>query len=268
MEGYEILLLRGNSAAPMNQITTFSFFLFFVSHAILAQEEKSIKGKIVIKDATPLGVSITNLNNEKEVFSNAKGEFTILAKPSDVLVFYSINLDNQRKIIDVKEYEAGNFSIEMTSKVTELNEVEILIPKFDAVSLRVLSKPAKKFTPAERRLATAGEFRPIQLLGLLGGSLPLDPLINSISGRTSKLKKEVKIEKREQFLEKIEENFDDGVFMSEVKIPLHNIGEFKQFLIDHTDFTNALTAKNKVMAFFIMSKLATEYLNLIQHEKQ
>ena len=58
----------------------------------------------------------------------------------------------------------------------------------------------KKYTPAERKLKTAGDFKPIHLLGLLGGAFALDPIINKINGRTKKLKKEIKVEGKETYL--------------------------------------------------------------------
>jgi hypothetical protein len=40
----------------------------------------------------------------------------------------------------------------------------------------------------QKELRTAGDFKPIMLLGLIS-SMPLDPLINKINGRTKRLKK-------------------------------------------------------------------------------
>ncbi|WAC01499.1 hypothetical protein N7U66_16040 [Lacinutrix neustonica] len=38
----------------------------------------------------------------------------------------------------------------------------------------------KPKTKSERQLQTAGDFKPIMLLGLLAGSMPFDPLLNAI----------------------------------------------------------------------------------------
>lgn len=43
-------------------------------------------------------------------------------------------------------------------------------------------------TQMERRLYT-GDFKPIDLLGLLGGSVNVDAILNSINGRTAMTKK-------------------------------------------------------------------------------
>jgi hypothetical protein len=56
----------------------------------------------------------------------------------------------------------------------------------NAVSERIVAKEPKKYTVAERRLRTAGDFKPIMLLRLLGGYASYCYKIN---GRTKRLKK-------------------------------------------------------------------------------
>ena len=48
---------------------------------------KEIHGKIVAASGNVAGVTIVNLVNEKSTVSDSKGEFYILAKPEDLLVF-------------------------------------------------------------------------------------------------------------------------------------------------------------------------------------
>lgn len=67
--------------------------------------------------------------------------------------------------------------------------------EFTALSLGIIQKEIKPPSPYERQLYTAGDFKPIHLLSLLGGSLQVDPIINAISGRTKRLKKYIQFEK-------------------------------------------------------------------------
>lgn len=87
----------------------------------------------------------------------------------------------------------------MTTKELELQEVVVNEnTAITAENLGIIPKGQKKYTQAERQLATAGDFKPIMLLGLLGGSMQLDPLINKINGRTKRLKANVEIEKEKK----------------------------------------------------------------------
>ena len=60
--------------------------------AIGQHNEKLLHGKIVAEDASVSGVDVVNLGNEKVTVTNAKGEFSILAKADDILVFSSMTL--------------------------------------------------------------------------------------------------------------------------------------------------------------------------------
>ncbi len=61
----------------------------------------------------------------------------------------------------------------------------------------------KRKTKSERLLHEAGDFRPAMLLGLLGGSLPINPILNGLSGRTKMLKKRVELEKNTEKMQRL-----------------------------------------------------------------
>ena len=109
----------------MKSNSTFPIFLIFITQFVFSQSEKLLHGKILIKDATPQGVHIINLMNEKETVSDSKGAFSIVAKPDDLLVFSANHLDYMRKIIETSDYDSAVLQIEMTSKINELDEVEV-----------------------------------------------------------------------------------------------------------------------------------------------
>jgi hypothetical protein len=52
--------------------------------------EKLLHGKIVVESGHIDGVTIVNLVNEKTTVSDGNGEFFILAKAEDLLVFSSV----------------------------------------------------------------------------------------------------------------------------------------------------------------------------------
>ena len=249
------------------KITFFVLFSFFTIVGF-SQSEKIISGKILVKNATPSGVHIINLVNEKEVISNENGEFKILAKVDDLLVFSSLTLDYQRKIIEVEDYNAGFFTMEMTAKINQLDEVEVVhYTKINAVDLGILSKKPKVYTPAERRLENAGVFRPTDILLIPFGGMPVEPLLNAISGRTKQLKKELQIERKEFAILKIGDLFPDEYFVSQLKIPKDYVKAFQYYCVEKKDFISVLKSKNKSLIAFKMSELAVEYNKLLNEKK-
>lgn len=245
-------------------------FLFFllISQFAFSQEEKLIKGRIVVKDAMVEGVRVVNLVSEKEVMTNNKGEFSIWVKPEDLLVFSAVHLDYMRKFIEIEDYNSPLLIIEMTSKVNQLDEVEVRdFSRINAVSLGILSKPAKVYTPAERRLQTATGLYPSANVGtMMGGSVGLDPLLNWISGRTSMLKKEIEVEQKEFLLQKVGNLFEDDYYTEKLKIKKESIKAFQYYVIYDERFIEALNSKNKVLATFLIGGLALQF-NKLSNEK-
>lgn len=244
------------------------FLLFMIAQLGFSQEPKLLKGRVVVKDATPEGVKVVNLVSEKETLTNSKGEFSIWVKPEDLLVFSALHLDHMRKFIDTEEYNSSLLIVEMTSKINQLDEVEVRnFSHINAVSLGILSRPAKVYTPAERRLQTATGLYPTANVGtMMGGSIGLDPLFNWMSGRTSMLKKEVEVEQKEFLLLKLSALFEDDYYTEKLKIDKEAIKAFQYYIIYDERFINALNSKNKFLATFLIGGLAQEFKK-ISNEK-
>lgn len=226
------------------------FFLMFVVQLSFCQNDKIISGKIIVKDARVNDVHVINLTKDKETITNNVGEFTILVSPDDLLVFSAVHLDYMRKIVEQDDYDKGVLIVEMTSKINALDEVEVKnYSNINAVALGILSKPAKEYTPAERRLFGAT-------------SSPIDALINMISGRTKMLEKGVEIEKREFLLEQLEGLYSDAFYQENLNIEKENIKGFHYFLVEDNRFTEALQSKNKTFASFLLIEIAAKYNSL------
>jgi hypothetical protein len=238
---------------------TLPFLILFISTIGMAQTRRHIQGKIVVRDASPADVLILNLNTEQEARSNALGLFTILAKTEDVLVFSSVNLDYMRKMIEENDVHQGNFEIKMTSKQIVLDEVEI--KTYNAVNLGIRQKAAIQYTPAERRLKTAGDFKPIHLLGLLGGSLELDPIFNAINGKTKRLKKEIKLERNKKRLMQFQEFFPKHELMEQVKIDRDQVMEFTYYVLEKDEFIAILEKQEKSRMLFYLIEMHSQFKN-------
>lgn len=230
-------------------------FLFIILFQFSFAQEKRIHAKIVADGNNVEGINIVNLVNEKSAVSDANGEFYILAKAEDLLVLSAINFEYKRHIISAEDLKSNTIEITMIPKVGQLEEVVITEYKnINAVDLGILSKPAKEYTPAERRVRTA-------TTGLL------DPLANLISGRTKKLKDNVQIEKKVFLLEKLDYLYEDEYFTEKLKILSENIQGFKYFAVESPELAKAVKEKNKIKSDLILIQLAEKYLELRKDEK-
>ena len=227
--------------------------MIFVTPLLWAQTalEKLIHGRIIADSAVVKGVNVVNLVNEKETITNENGDFFILAKADDVLVFSASHLEFKRKLIQEEDLKASLVIVNMIPKITELNEVVVDKKSNDGISI---IPGQKKYTPAQRKLYTARS-------GLF------DRPLNWMSGRTAMLKKEVAVERKERLLSKIEVLYEDKFYVETLKIPDGYIRDFQRYAIDDADFVSALNAKNKTMMLFLIGKLAVHYNEILKSEK-
>ena len=256
----EILLPQFNLKAGMKIWLTL-FFQINILTIAKGQQQKEImlSGTVLLNNKEIEDVFVKNENSNETTNSDANGRFTIKCQLGDILNFSSINTETKRKKITKSEYQSNSLIVTMTSKTIDLNEVIINNNAITAEKIGIIPKNQKKYTPAERRLKTAGDFKPIHLLSILGGTLPLDPIINKISGRTKRLKKELEIEKKERLFNRLKALYKDDFYFVNLKIPKIYVDAFRYFCIENQYLVSYLTSGNKQLLELLMSELAVTF---------
>ena len=242
--------------------------LFFVQMQAQTSPLTLLKGKITSQIKELGGVTISNLRSESDTTIDQNANFSMFVKVGDTLKVSGLQIISKKMVISEKDLSKQLYVISVESKVIALDEVEIkTYPNINAVSLGILQKPAKVYTPAERKLRTATAAYPTANIGTMaGGSIGLDPLLNAISGRTAMLKKELVIERKEKLLQKIEYMFKEEYFVENLKIPKEYIRGFWYYSVEDPKLVDALNSKNKMMSRFIFSDLAVKYLEIIKKQ--
>lgn len=113
-------------------LTTISFFTYQLS---ISQTEKLINGKVLSQNLPINKVEVINKTTKISTKTNELGEFSILVKMQDSLIFYSKDYFFTRLKITTKDIENNNFLVNMILKPEELNEVVINKVKFDKVKI-------------------------------------------------------------------------------------------------------------------------------------
>lgn len=217
-------------------------------------EEKQIHGKIIANSANIEGINVVNLVSQKSTVTDSKGEFFISVKVGDLLVFSAVDIEIKRILVEDEDLKREQITVYVIPKITELKEVIInKNPQITAENLGIISKNIKRYSPAERRLMEAK-------------ALPINALLNIISGRMAMLKKELIVEKKETLLGKIEYFFDDKYYTETLKIPVEYIKGFQYYCIEDSDFVASIKSKNKFMTMFRIVKLAENYNQIIANE--
>ena len=230
---------------------------------------KEIQGQIFEQSTSVEGVNIINNTTQVTAVSDVNGLFSIAVKEGDVLVFSAVNLNPYKHRITNEDLKSNSLQIKMTVKEMELKEVIVNEnSNITAENLGIIPEGQKKYTPAERKLATAGDFKPVHLLGLLGGSMQIDPLINKINGRTKKMKELIEVEKKENNIIQLGYLFEDAYFIDYLKIPSEHINGFKFYLVENEQAASLLEEKDKTKLTFLMSEMALKYNEILSGENK
>lgn len=193
-------------------------FLFLIQSTFSQSVE--ISGKVDSK----IGIeNIHVINKTAQVFTitNQNGEFKIRVSLNDTLTFSSIQHKIKTVIIDKNVLLFKALKVILDEQITELDEVlvgKVLTgnllsdikntkgdPPINFYDVGIPGYKGKPATQSERRLheATTG-----------GGFIPLNPILNAISGRTKQLKNQIKAEEAETLIQSIKGRLSKDFFAS------------------------------------------------------
>ncbi|MDG2433424.1 hypothetical protein [Flavobacterium sp.] len=229
---------------------------------------KKCSGKVVVNSIPVSSANVSNQSSKQVTTTDANGFFELEVREGDVLHFSAVNVMAKELIVTNTIFSEGFIAVAMQYVNIQLEEV--VIPKTSKItteSIGVIPFGQKRYTQAERHLQTAGDWKPIMLLGLIGGSMPLDPLINKINGRTKRLKKLVVLEGKLAMIEKLDEYFVQDFYTKKLNIPVDYIEGFKFYIIENNTFVDYLKSNNITMAKFLIIELAVSYNEIIKSEQ-
>ena len=213
-------------------------------------ERQILKGKIITESDFLEDIHVINISNNDVVIAQRDGFFSINAGVNDTLMFSAINLKGYQRVVNAFDLSSKLIYVPMEVLVNQLAGVTVTEYKnINAVSLGIIPKGEKTYTPAERKLISAGG------IGIVG-------LINLINGRREMLKKELIVEGKELLQEATIDYFTKDYITKTLKIPEEYVEGFLYYIVEDSRFANEMTNDNKAMAAFILSELATEYITL------
>ena len=111
---------------------------------------------------------------------------------------------------------------------------------------------AKPRTLAERRLFEA-------VTG--GGIVPLNPVINAITGRTKYLKKVLATERKYARTSRVRAFYPDSLYTRVLKIPYERIPDFMYFCEVDTEFNSIVDSRDKLRIWEFLKQKSVVYRN-------
>lgn len=117
-------------------LTTISFLTYQFS---ISQTEKLLHGKVVFQELVLKNVEVINKTAKTSSRTNELGEFSILAKEQDSLLFFSKDYLFTRLKLTLKDLEKNYLVVEMTLKAEELENVLVSRSVFTKTDLKKIA---------------------------------------------------------------------------------------------------------------------------------
>ena len=219
---------------PRNSCLLLCFLIMGVSLEAQSVLSRKLEGIVTNNGKSIPDVHVMNTSRNLATITNAEGRFSITVGLNDTLIFSAVQFKRKFLVINNDMLQSLSIVVPMEEFVNELDEV-VLRP-FDlsgdlsrdmgqlgtgsvttASTLGLPNAYVKPVTQAERKLfeATSG-----------GSGIPLNPLINALTGRTKYLKKVLATEKQYARTDRVREFYADSLFVQELKIPKTRIDDF------------------------------------------
>ncbi|WP_299251163.1 hypothetical protein [uncultured Lacinutrix sp.] len=256
------------------------FCLLFLISCFSFSQNTILLGAVAGEESVD-GIHVINRSQKKYATTSDKGEFKMEAIVNDTIVFTSVQYKSSTHIVTVDNILNKTLNVNLETQVNQLPEALIGFTLTGDLSKDVLNSDAKRSinfydvgipgykgkrkTQSQRLLAEAGEFKPIMLLGILGGSIPLNPILNGISGRTKELKKRVDIENNTKLMNALKNRLSESFFKeNELKEELR--AEFFYFCAEDDAFETRCAFSDLEALIFMKEKYVIYKENLALKE--
>jgi hypothetical protein len=200
--------------------------LLFICNFSFAQSDYRtwIRGKVLYRNNNVISANVVNNTSQKATITNGEGEFEMLVKLNDRLVFSSVQYQIRSLVVNKEILQKSRIVIDVNEKVTQLDEVVVgpeNIEKFLDLKEEEFKKVDYTFdksTKIENQILKAGRLTNglnfIALYKVIAKSSSKDENFsdsNAINYKPSNLLREV---------------YDDSFFIANLGIPKDKISEF------------------------------------------
>ncbi|OUS03416.1 hypothetical protein A9Q86_00445 [Flavobacteriales bacterium 33_180_T64] len=250
-------------------------YLFIISLLIwssqLIAQSKNITGR-VIASGDVIGIHIINKTASKFAITDDNGQFEIPAKLNDTIMVSGLQYKLNEFVVNDIIMQSKEVTVNLEDEVNFLDEVVVgkvltgdlmsdienrdTKRQINFYNLGIPGYTGPKKTQSERRLYEAKSG---------SGLLPLNPVLNWISGRTNRLKAQIKREELDIAISEAMSKFSQMLFETEV-LEVSKQKEFFYFSSDDPKFLHLSKIGDDMKLFqFLQEKLEAFKSQIEEH---
>ncbi|MFC7346824.1 carboxypeptidase regulatory-like domain-containing protein [Chryseobacterium zhengzhouense] len=247
----------------------FAVFFFYITANFFCQQK--VSGTIMSEnDMVISSVLVVNMANDKKVYSNSSGEFSIEASEKDEIRFVKngyerasrrvYNLDVSMNVVLIRIPEEIE-EVEIVSVTGNLSKDSKRLSKID--KKEQLQKDIGLPKPPEKLREVPAELNRV-LLGAAFGSINVQHVYDLISGKSRRQKRRYKYEDIQLDITWIRNRIDDEYFVKN-EIPAEKILEFLEFsFIVKPEIRSYIKAKNINRVMFNLEEVIPVYVERLK----
>ena len=213
--------------------------LFWPLTSVVAQDffSEKLEGRVYSKDGDVAATHVLNTTTKKATITDINGFFSIAVNLNDTLVFSAVQYRRKEMIVTLSVLESKLLMVPLDEALTELEEVIVMPYNLSGDVGRDLNRLNTEpvVTASTLGLPNAYAIFPSQAERLLneattgGGILPINPVLNAITGRTKMLKSRVARNATYNRTQRVRSFYADSLYVSRFKIPEDKIDDFMYF---------------------------------------
>lgn len=251
--------------------TKYILWLFLLGFCVSSWSQETLLIGKVIGNSEVENIHVINKTLNRFTTTNSVGAFQITAKLQDTIQITSIKYKSKLVVVSAKNLEAKRITIYLEEHINVLDEVivgKVLTGDLnsdiqnseaekpvDFYDIGIPGYTGPKKTQSERRLveATTGS-----------GIIPLNPIINAISGRTKMLKNRISLERKDNLMRSIKDRLS-GEFFENNELHEDYRMDFLYFCSEDIDFEKRCKKKSDIeIIIFLQEKLEMYQQNLTE----
>lgn len=243
---------------------------FLVVFGLHAQHQKVLVGEVFADEVQLSDINVQNTTKKIGAVTNAYGSFQIPVSPGDTLRFTSVQIKTKIIVIDAAIYRATRLRIPLDPFVNELEGVTLnpyglskvlsedlaglnINTPVDAKKLNLPNAEVEPLTQSQRLLfeATSG-----------AGLIPLNPLLNALSGRTKMLKNRIALEAKNTAIDNVIQRYEEPLFKTYLGIMPNEILRFLYFCESDDSYAQLIELNDELQFLEFLKTKSNEFKQL------
>ena len=257
------------------------FFLLLTISLTVGLNAQSIELNGIVRSNSDVeNIHVINKTANKFSTTNTRGVFKIIAKLGDSIQFTSVKFKPQTVVVSMQHISKQSMEVFLEEQINELDEVivgKVLTGTLESdiensdtktdlnfYDVGIPGYKGKPKTQNERRLFEADHGNYVYFSGGIG--VNLNKILNSITGRTKKLKERVRLETNDEVLRDIVDRLSADFFANNSLEENYRV-DFFYFCSDDPEFQKRCKNKSDIeIIIYLNEKLEAYKKNLTQNE--